>query len=182
MEFVIKSRNVNLPDDIKEYAEKKIKNRIEKFVDKTVKTEIEFSLEKNPSINLNNKAEVTIFTPRAVIRAADSGADFFEAVDKVGSKIERQIKRYKNKMIQKSRKPVEIKNNLPQQTETNEDDLKEIVKIKRFEIKPMTPEEASLQMELLGHDFFVFVNADTGKTSVIYKRKDTNYGLIEPQS
>ncbi|HHT78422.1 MAG TPA: ribosome-associated translation inhibitor RaiA [Actinobacteria bacterium] len=182
MEFVIKSRNVNLPDNIKKYAEKKIKNRIEKFVDKTVKTEIEFSLEKNPSINLNNKAEVTIFTPRAVIRAADSGTDFFEAIDKVGSKIERQIKRYKNKMIQKSRKPAETKIGPLQQAEVSEDELKEIVKIKRFEIKPMTPEEASLQMELLGHDFFVFVNADTGKTSVIYKRKDTNYGLIEPQS
>jgi len=182
MEFVIKSRNVNLPDDLKEYAEKKIKNRIEKFADKTVKTETEFFLEKNPSINLNNKVEVTIFTPRAVIRAADSGADFFEAIDKVGSKIERQIKRYKNKMIQKSRKPADIKNNLNQQPVTSDEELREIVKVKKFEIKPMTPEEASLHMELLGHDFFVFVNAETGKTSVIYKRKDTNYGLIEPQS
>ncbi|MDD3519862.1 MAG: ribosome-associated translation inhibitor RaiA [Actinomycetota bacterium] len=182
MEFIIKSRNVNLTDDLKEYAEKKIKNRIEKFFDKTVKTEIELSMEKNPSINLNNTAEVTIFTPRAVIRAADSGTDFFEAIDKVGGKIERQVKRYKNKMIQKSRKPAEVKNNLAQQSFAGDEDLREIVKVKKFAIKPMTPEEASLQMELLGHDFFVFINAETGKTSVIYKRKDTNYGLIEPQS
>ena len=90
-----------------------------------MKTEIEFSLEKNPSINLNNKAEVTIFTPRAVIRAADSGTDFFEAIDKVGSKIERQIKRYKNKMIQKSRKPAETKIGPLQQAEVSEDELKE---------------------------------------------------------
>jgi len=109
MEFVIKGRSVELFDELKEYTEKKIKNRIEKYIDKTVKTEVEFSIEKNPSINLNNKAEVTIFTPKAVIRAADSGADFFEAVDKVSYKIERQIKRYKRKMIQKSRKPSEMK-------------------------------------------------------------------------
>jgi len=182
MEFVIKGRSVELFDELKEYTEKKIKNRIEKFVDKTVKTEVEFSIEKNPSINLNNKAEITIFTPMAVIRAVDSGADFFEAVDKVSYKIERQIKRYKRKMIQKSRKPSEIKGSFMENSELNNEDLKEIVKVKKFEIKPMTPEEASLQMELLGHHFFVFVNAETGKTSVIYKRKDDNYGLIEPQS
>lgn len=182
MEFVIKSRNVNLSEDLKSYAEKKIKNRIEKFFEKTVKTEVELSLEKNPSINLNNKAEITIFSPRAVIRAADSGTDFFEAIDKAGSKIERQIKRYKNKMIQKSRKSSDIKNSINQKPGAGDEDLKEIVKIKKFEIKPMTPEEATLQMELLGHDFFVFVSAETGKTSVIYRRKDTNYGLIEPQS
>ena len=85
-------------------------------------------------------------------------------------------------MIQKSRKPSEMKAGFVENSTLSDEDLKEIVKVKKFEIKPMTPEEASLQMELLGHDFFVFVNAETGKTSVIYRRKDTNYGLIEPQS
>jgi len=180
MDYILKSRNVELNDEIKEYVEKKIKARVEKFDDKIIKIEIEFSLEKNPSINLNNKIVVTIFTPRAVIRATDYGVDFFEAIDRVNNKIERQVKKYKNKIIQKVRKVPEVKID-GEELEENLEDLKTIVKTKRFEIKPMTPDEASLQMELIGHDFYVFVNAETGKTAVLYKRKDENYGLIEPQ-
>jgi len=180
MEYILKSRNVELNGEIKEYAERKIKSRVEKFAGSAIKTEVEFVLEKNPSINLNNKIVVTIFTPHAVIRATEFGADFFEAIDKVSYKIERQIKRYKGKMIQKGRKAADQK----VETGSPEEDLEElkaIVKTKRFEIKPMSPEEASLQMELIGHDFYVFVNSETGKTAVLYKRKDENYGLIEPQ-
>jgi len=180
MDYILKSRNVELNDEIKEYVEKKIKARVEKFDDKIIKIEIEFSLEKNPSINLNNKIVVTIFTPRAVIRATDYGVDFFEAIDRVNNKIERQVKKYKNKIIQKVRKVPEVKID-GEELEENLEDLKTIVKTKKFEIKPMTPDEASLQMELIGHDFYVFVNAETGKTAVLYKRKDENYGLIEPQ-
>jgi len=180
MDYILKSRNVELNDEIKEYVEKKIKARVEKFDDKIIKIEIEFSLEKNPSINLNNKIVVTIFTPRAVIRATDYGVDFFEAIDRVNNKIERQVKKYKNKIIQKVRKVPEVKID-GEELEENLEDLKTIVKTKKFEIKPMTPDEASLQMEFIGHDFYVFVNAETGKTAVLYKRKDENYGLIEPQ-
>lgn len=180
MDYILKSRNVELNDEIKEYVEKKIKARVEKFDDKIIKIEIEFSLEKNPSINLNNKIVVTIFTPRAVIRATDYGVDFFEAIDRVNNKIERQVKKYKNKIIQKVRKVPEVKID-EEEFEENLEDLKTIVKTKKFEIKPMTLDEASLQMELIGHDFYVFVNAETGKTAVLYKRKDENYGLIEPQ-
>ncbi|MHB8277862.1 MAG: ribosome hibernation-promoting factor, HPF/YfiA family [Candidatus Humimicrobiaceae bacterium] len=181
MDYILKSRNVELNDEIKEYVERKIKSRIEKFDDKIIKIEIEFSLEKNPSINLNNKIVVTIFTPRAVIRATEFGVDFFEAIDRVNHKIERQVKKYKNKMIQKGRKGPEAKVEAQEPQESFED-LKKIVKTKKFEVKPMTPDEASLQMELIGHDFFVFVNAETGKTAVLYKRRDEDYGLIEPQN
>ncbi|MDD5659487.1 MAG: ribosome-associated translation inhibitor RaiA [Actinomycetota bacterium] len=180
MEYTIKSRNTDINDEIRKYAERKIKTKVEKLAESTIKTEIEFSLEKNPSINLNNKIVVTIFTPKAVIRATESGADFFEAIDKVNYKIERQIKRYKGKIIQKSRRGAQAKKEV-KNSEENLEELREIVKTKRFEIKPMSPEEASLQMELIGHDFYVFVNSDTGKTAVLYKRKDKNYGLIEPQ-
>ncbi|MCL5772059.1 MAG: ribosome-associated translation inhibitor RaiA [Actinobacteria bacterium] len=183
MDYILKSRNVELNGKIKEYAQKKIKSRIEKFDDKVIKIEIEFSVEKNPSINLNNKVVVTIFTPRAVIRAVESGVDFFEAIDRINPKIERQIKKYKSKMIQKGRKGAGVETKIEaQNSDENFEDIKKIVKTKKFEIKPMTPEEASLQMELIGHDFYVFVNAETGKTAVLYKRKDENYGLIEPQN
>lgn len=180
MEYIIKSRNTDINDEIRKYAERKIKTKVEKLAESTIKTEIEFSLEKNPSINLNNKIVVTIFTPKAVIRATEFGADFFEAIDKVNYKIERQIKRYKGKIIQKSRRGTQAKKEV-KNSEENLEELREIVKTKKFEIKPMSPEEASLQMELIGHDFYVFVNSDTGKTAVLYKRKDKNYGLIEPQ-
>lgn len=181
MDYILKSRNVELNDEIKEYVERKIKSKIEKFDDKIIKIEIEFSLEKNPSINLNNKIVVTIFTPRAVIRATEFGIDFFEAIDRVNHKIEGQVKKYKNKMIQKGRKGPEAKVEAQEPQESFED-LKKIVKTKKFEIKPMTPDEASLQMELIGHNFFVFVNVETGKTAVLYKRRDEDYGLIEPQN
>ena len=180
MDYVLKGRNVELNDEIKEYVEKKIKTRVEKFDDKVIKIEIEFSLEKNPSINLNNKIVVTIFTPRAVIRATDYGVDFFEAIDRVNNKIEGQVKKYKNKIIHKGRKMPEAAAE-PEEIEENIEDSKTIVKTKKFEIKPMTTDEASLQMELIGHDFYIFVNAETGRTAVLYKRKDENYGLIEPQ-
>jgi len=181
MEYNLKSRNQELNGEIKEYTERKIKSKIEKLAGSIIKTEIEFILEKNPSINLNNKIIVTIFTPRAVIRATEYGVDFFEAIDKVSHKIERQVKRYRDKLIQKGRKVLQTIPAGTEKTQDNFEDLKKIVKIKKFEIKPMTPEEASLQMELIGHDFYVFVNAETGKTAVLYKRRDENYGLIEPQ-
>ncbi|MHB1348040.1 MAG: ribosome hibernation-promoting factor, HPF/YfiA family [Candidatus Humimicrobiaceae bacterium] len=180
MEYVLKSRNVELNDEIKEYVQKKIKTKIEKFDDKITKIEIEFSLEKNPSINLNNKIVVTIFTPKAVIRATEYGVDFFEAIDKVYYKLERQVKKYKDKLLQKVRKVSDTKIKA-EETDESFEDLKKIVKTKNFEIKPMTPEDATLQMELIGHDFFVFVNSQTGRTAVLYKRKDENYGIIEPQ-
>lgn len=180
MEYVIKSRNMDLNDSIKEYADKKIKKRISKFLDKIIKIEIELEMEKNPSINLSNVIEVTVFTSGAVIRAADSASDVFEAIDKVSNKIERQIKRYRNKLIQRARKVSSRRmEQLPE--ENQEQDLKKkIVKTKSFVLKPMSPEEAVMQMELLGHDFFVFVNSETEQTSVVYRRKDDNYGLIEP--
>src|SRR5680860_789864 len=142
MDYILKSRNVELNDDIKEYVEKKIKARVEKFDDKIVKIEIEFSLEKNPSINLNNKIIVTIFSSKAVIRATEYGVDFFEAIDKVNNKIERQVKKYKKKIIKKVRKKPEIKFS-PEELDEDLEELRTIVKTKKFEIKPMTPDEAS---------------------------------------
>ena len=182
MEFKLKSRNIDLNEDIRNYVEKKIKDRVQKFLDKITKIEIEISLEKNPSIALNNLIEVTLFAAGTVIRATDSGKDAFEAIDKVNNKLERQIKRYKGKKIQRARR----QNNQMQQPqdmdlEKEEEKLQSIVRTKTFAIKPMTPEEATLQMELLGHDFFLFVNSENGKASVVYRRKDENYGLIEPR-
>lgn len=180
MEFIIKSRNVELADDIKQRAEKKLKNNILKYFDKVIKIEVELSLEKNPKITLNNIAEVTVFTPGEIIRTKAEAPDMFESIDRVSAKLERQIKRYRNKMIQRGRRGNDSRH---ASLKDIEDDIKsQIVKVKTFTIKPTTPEEAVMQMELLGHDFFVFINSETQNTAVVYKRKDKNYGLIDPSA
>lgn len=186
MEFIIKGRNIQLDEEIRNYVERKIKNKITKILDKIIKLEVKFIFEKNPRINLNNQIEVTVFTGGAVIRATDSGTDLFEAVDKVNHKLERQVKKYREKLINKGRKSSNLKElERPktdgQQTKSIESKVrKAIVKTKTFTLKPITPEEAVLQMDLLGHDFFVFINSETDRTAVVYRRKDKNYGLMEP--
>ena len=186
MEFIIKSKNLDLDEKIRSYVEIKIKNKIEKVLDNIIKLEVKFLFEKNPRINLNNLIEVTVFTGRAVIKATDSGTDVFEAVDRVNGKLERQVKKYKEKLISRGRrsnnfrevgKPVE---NNSKTVTLDGKARKSIVKTKTFTLKPVPPEEAVMEMELLGHDFFVFINSETGRTAVVYRRKDKNYGLIEP--
>jgi putative sigma-54 modulation protein len=186
LDFIIRSKNIELDDNIKSYAEKKIKDKIEKILDRVVKLEVKFIFEKNPRINLNNLVEVTVFTSGSVIRVTDSGGDLYGAVDKVNGKLERAIKRYKERLVEKgrknnSRKEEAIAGDISQEVRGAEDKIKRsIVKTKTFALKPIPPEEAVLQMEMLGHDFFVFINSETEKTAVVYRRKDKNYGLIEP--
>lgn len=183
MEFIIKSKNIELDEKIRNYVERKIKDKIVKILDKVIKLEIKFTYEKNPRINLNNLAEVTVFTAGAVIRATDSGTDVFEAVDKVNSKLERQVKKYRDKLIDRGRKSSQSDiglEDVDKGFEIAREADESIVKTKTFILKPILPEEAILQMELLGHDFFVFINSETGRTAVVYQRKDKKYGLIEP--
>jgi putative sigma-54 modulation protein len=178
MELIIKGRNGKLKDDVKSRIEKKVGGKILKYFDKVIKVEVEITIEKNPKINLNNVAEITVFTGKEVIRAKDSARDMYEAIDKVTHKLERQMKKYRNKLIQRGRKSAGDK--IEAQESFDNFIKKQIVKVKNFTIKPTSPEDAIMQMELLGHDFFVFINSESGKTSVVYRREDKKYGLIEP--
>ena len=178
MELIIKSRNGKLVDDVKSRIEKKIGSKILKYFDKVIKIEVEVTQEKNPKISRSNVVEITVYTGREVIRAKGSAQDIYEAIDNVSNKLERQIKRYRDKIIYKGRKSVENKIEAVEDIDTFI--KRQIVKVKNFTIKPSTPEDAILQMDLLGHDFFVFINSESGKTSVVYRRKDKKYGLIEP--
>jgi putative sigma-54 modulation protein len=188
MEYIVKGRHVDLNDKIKEYSEKKIKNRIEKFLDQTTRIEVEFKIEKNPRITENRAAEITVFASGSVIRVAEAGTDFFEAIDKAAGKLERQVKKYRDKLINRGRRnhnkeasAVDIGGLGTGESKNIEDKIRDsIVKTKTFTLKPISPEEAVIQMELIGHDFFVFINSETERTAVIYRRKDSNYGLIEP--
>lgn len=185
MQVIVKGRNIEITDALRKYATDKI-SKTTKYFDQILKTEIEFAVEKNPSISDRERVEVTVFTKGPVIRARESQADMYAAIDMVTAKLERQIKRYKGKLQARVPRGAEaarenlVAEELTEESERQEEDKPRIVKIKKFSIKPMSSAEASLQMELLGHDFYVFTNSETDEVNVVYRRKDSNYGLIEP--
>ncbi|MGQ9475194.1 MAG: ribosome hibernation-promoting factor, HPF/YfiA family [Actinomycetota bacterium] len=180
MQIIVKGKNLEVTDALRDYALEKV-GRVEKYLDRIIKTEIELSVEKNPKIQENQVVEVTIFSSGPVIRAKEAATDMYQAIDLVCSKLERQARKVKRKLIDRhhhARNPFKETAVLSGEEEEAEP---VIVKTKSFPLKPMTPEEACLQMELVGHDFFVFINSDTEETNVVYRRKDGNYGLIEPE-
>jgi putative sigma-54 modulation protein len=172
-------KNIEVTQSLQEYAARKIE-RIGKFFDGIIKVEIEFIVEKNPRIQDSNRVEVTIFTNGTVIRGQAASTDMYGSIDFVADKLERQIKRYKNRLIQRSKQNRKNNKNGAVKTEKGSEEQR-IVKVKQFYVKPMPPQEATLQMDLLGHDFFVFLNSESEEVNVIYRRKDGNYGLIEPK-
>ena len=126
------------------------------------------------------KIEVTIPVKGNIIRAEESSSDMYVSIDLVEEVIERQLKKYKNKIIDKKQSAQAFSDYFINE-ETEDDEEIQIVKTKRFGIKPMDPEEACVQMELLNHNFYVFLNAETEEVNVVYKRKGHSYGLIEPE-
>jgi putative sigma-54 modulation protein len=129
------------------------------------------------------KIEVTIPMKGNVIRAEQVSNDMYVSIEVVEELIERQLKKYRNKIVTKQQSADKIfaKEYLEKDADGDEEDEIKIIRSKRFGIKPMYPEDACLQMELLGHDFFVFLNAETEEVNVVYKRKGNTYGLIEPE-
>lgn len=181
MQLQVKGRNVEISEQIRSYAEEKL-GKLDKLVKDPTRIELELLVEKNPSISDNHVAEATVWTKGPVLRARESSADMKASIDQLAEKLERQVKRYRDKRKRGHRpyghsQPVEAAPSTPTDSETEP----MIVKTKQFAIKPMTAEEAVLQMDLIGHDFFVFRNADTDEINVVYRRRDGDYGLIEPQ-
>jgi putative sigma-54 modulation protein len=180
MQIIVKGKNLEITDALRQYALDKV-SKVEKYLDRITKTEIEMSVERNPKIPDNQVVEVTIFSSGPIIRAKESAVDMYQAIDLVSVKLERQARKVKKKLIDRSH---HVKNPFKESAPVIEEDEGEeepvIVKTKSFPLKPMTPEEACLQMDLVGHDFFVFINAETEETNVVYRRKDGNHGLIEP--
>ncbi len=183
MQMIVKGKNLEVTDSLRSYGEEKV-GRLDRYLDKIEKAEIEFFVERNPKISNNQCVEVTIFTNGPVIRAKESSSDMYQAIDLVYDKLERQVKKLRRKRIDRSHrlKQGQARPPFPPEPDEEEEDAVEakIVKTKSFPLKPMIPEEAALQMDLVGHDFFVFINAETDQTNVVYRRKDGNYGLIEP--
>ncbi|MDP3012808.1 MAG: ribosome-associated translation inhibitor RaiA [Candidatus Subteraquimicrobiales bacterium] len=177
MQLIVKGKNIEVTQALRQYAEEKL-SRVLRHFDQISHIEVEFIVAKNPGIANNQTVEVLLFTKKAVIKVQESSTDMYASIDKVVDKLDRQIKKYKGKLYTSKHKHLMGLSDLVQGSFLS--DKPKIVKEKRFAIKPMFPDEAALQMELLGHSFFVFMNAETEKVSVVYKRKDNNYGLIEP--
>ncbi len=153
--------------------------------DKIGKLEKYFSPETTAMVTLSvererQKIEVTIPVKGSIIRAEQSSSDMYVSIDLVEEVIERQLKKYKNKLTDKKHAREGFSSEFLEK-EYEEDDTIKIERTKRFAIKPMDPEEACVQMELLGHNFFVFFNSETEEVNVVYKRKGNTYGLIEPE-
>lgn len=169
-------KNVDVTDALREVTEKKL-SKLEKFFKEDIEGTVTFSTQKN-----DKTIEVTIDIPGTIIRAEETSDDMYASIDKAVDVLERQMRKHKTKLQKRYREgdTIRFENVMPLEKQ-EEDDKPKIVRRKKFNIKPMNHEEAVLQMELLGHNFFVFRDGETFDMSVIYKRKDGNYGLIEPQ-
>ncbi len=170
MEIIVRGKNMDVNPAVRQYAEKKLA-KIDRYLRQSpISCQATFSTERG-----NFVFEVTIPLNGFLLRAEETAHDAVSAVDIVMEKLEKQIERYRTR-IQKRDKIESTVNRAPEETAPGR-----IVRVKRFAVKPTNPEEAAMQMELLGHDFFVFQNSDTGAVNVVYRRKDGDYGLIEPE-
>ncbi|MGZ4431713.1 MAG: ribosome hibernation-promoting factor, HPF/YfiA family [Gaiellales bacterium] len=180
MRLQVKGRNVDVTDPLFSYAERKL-GKLARHLSDESRCELELSVEHNPSISDDQVAEATVWTKGPVLRARESSTDMYASIDLVAEKLERQVKRYRERRTRKGAQHATHAAHEPPPVATlPEEDEAMIVKTKQFNMKPMNEEEALLQLELIGHDFFVFINAESDEVNVIYKRRDGNYGLIEP--
>ena len=175
MKFVIVGRNIEVTPGLRSAVEDKL-GKLDKYFKPDTEVHVTLSVEKE-----RQKIEVTIPVKGSIIRSEQVSNDMYVSIDLVEEIIERQLKRYKNKIVDRQQSggdftPAYIENDYM------DDEEVKIVRTKRFDIKPMYPEDACIQMELLGHNFFVFFNAETDQVNVVYKRKGDTYGLIEPEN
>ena len=186
MKIMTYGKNMDITPSLKEYAEEKVSKLQRYFEDEPIEVQISLEVEKERHI-----VEVTAFVNGIILRGEEVTGDMYASIDGVIEKLERQIHKYKTKI---HRKLIERKQEYKEEymEERREEILKnkdlgeedeyepKIVRTKKFAMKPMDPKEAAMQMELLGHDFFVFSNANTDEVNVVYKRNDGDFGLIEP--
>ena len=163
MNLQVKGRNIAVTDALRSYVDEKL-SKLGKHLNSASTMEVELFCEKNPSIADNQVAEATIFTKGPVLRAKGASQDMYASIDLVADKLGRQVKKYRSKLVSHDSR---VRGSIPPDA-----------------LMPMPEtlaEEAALQLELIGHDFFVFRNSESNDTSVIYRRRDGNYGLIEPK-
>jgi putative sigma-54 modulation protein len=181
MRLQVKARNLEISDSLRAYAEDKLR-KLERHLHSSAQVELELTTERNPSIADNQVAEATVWSKGRVVRARESSPDMKASIDQLVGKLERQVKRTREKRRSRLTRFSRSDGGTVPRGGGGEQEEPQLVKTKTFPLKPMTPEEAVLQLELVGHDFFVFRNADSGEVNVVYRRRAGNYGLIEPQT
>ena len=182
--FNVRGENIEVTPAIREYVEAKV-GKIEKYFDEVPEANVHVNLKVYS--DRQGKAEVTIPLPNLVLRAEETSPDLYGSIDLVSDKLERQMRKYLTKVNRKFRKTSPQPNDfqpvdpdlLSEEDSDDGDSNLRIVRTKRFDLKPMNAEEAVLQMEMLGHDFFVFLDGETESTNIVYKRDDGDFGLIE---
>ena len=175
MKFIISGKNITVTEGLKTAVQDKL-SKLERYFTPDTEVIVALSAQKD-----QQKIEVTIPVKGNTIRAEESSTDMYVSIDLVEEIIERQIRRYKTRLMNQKYDGTSFKQEFMEQEDDVEDDEIRIIRSKKFAIKPMDVEEACVQMELLGHDFFVFRNADTFEVNVVYKRQGNTYGLIEPE-
>lgn len=175
MKFIISGKNIDVTGGLKTAVEDKL-GKLEKYFTPDTEVHVTLSVEKE-----RQKIEVTIPVKGNIIRSEQVSSDMYVSIDLVEEIIERQLKKYKNKLLAAQQGNKESFRREFVEEDYSDDEEVKIVRTKKFDIKPMYPEDACIQMELLGHSFFVFCNAETDQVNVVYKRKGNTYGLIEPE-
>lgn len=187
MRLVIHGKNIEITDAIREYVHQKIEKAVNHFQNLTYEVDVHLSVARNPRINPRQAAEVTIYTNGSVIRAEESSENLYASIDLVADKIARQLRKYKER---RQDKKTQAKTSL-ETTDAPVPDLigdrtpelpSEVVRTKYFAMPPMTLAEALEQLQLVGHDFYMFRNAETGEINVIYERNHGGYGVIQPRN
>lgn len=179
MELVARGKNVPVTEALREYAGKRL-GKLERYLGTLDQVQVIFSVEGDRHV-----AEVTIPLNGLILRGEEETGDMYSSIDLVSEKLERQIEKHKTKLAKRVReqglKNLVNSNSLALSQAEAEEQERKIVRTKRFPLKPMPVEEAIMQMNLVGHSFFVFANAETDEINVVYRRRDGNYGLIEPE-
>lgn len=177
MYITVSGKNIEITDALKNIVDKKV-SKLEKYFEPHIEAHATLSVERNRQI-----IEITIHFGGVILRAEEVHDDMYAAIDLAVDKLEGQIRKQKTKLQKKYRDDSLRFQFIPDPVKDIDEDGDEpkVVKTKRFAMKPMSPEEAVLQMELVGHNFFVYQDADSSDVNVVYKRKDGNYGLIEPE-
>ena len=174
MKITISGKNIDVTEGLRGAVEDKLR-KLEKYFTPETVCNVTLSVEKE-----RQKMEVTIPMKGHIIRAEQQSDDMYVTIDLVVDVIESQLKKYRKKLIDKQQNTDSLRKEFVEEETTDDEEIR-IVRAKKFGMKPMFPEDACVQMELLGHNFFVFSNAETGEVNVVYKRKDKSYGLIEPE-
>ena len=174
MRFTITGKNIEVTEGLRTAVQEKL-GKLDKYFNSEVEVIVTLSVEKE-----RQKIEVTIPVKGNIIRAEENSNDMYVSIDLVEEIIERQLRKYKTKIVESKQAAAEFSKQYIEEEYEDEPEIK-IVRSKKFGIKPMDPEEACIQMELLGHNFYVFSNSETDEVNVVYKRKNGTFGLIEPE-